>query len=155
MRCRMQMLQLRYDCSCFQFIHSNFWTIGSVSNDHYHFVEKDFSRFFLCSQATEGMAALHLAVKLKNYEPLEVILNTYRESSTLCRMEKFWINVMTAVGRRSCRVPILAMLKLLVHCWIVALIYAFVTMRIIAHYIEPHYRATLKQLPFYSKLDTI
>lgn len=35
------------------------------------------------------MTTLHLAVKLKNFEALECILNTYRESSTLCQVEKF------------------------------------------------------------------
>lgn len=35
------------------------------------------------------MTALHLAVKLKNYEALEIILNTYRESSSLHQLEKF------------------------------------------------------------------
>lgn len=35
------------------------------------------------------MTALHLAVKSKNYEALEIILNTYRESSSLYQLEKF------------------------------------------------------------------
>lgn len=40
-------------------------------------------------QGTEGMTALHMAVKKKNYEALEIILNTYRESSSLYQVEKF------------------------------------------------------------------
>lgn len=35
------------------------------------------------------MTALHMAVKKKNYEALEIILNTYRESSSLHQIEKF------------------------------------------------------------------
>lgn len=35
------------------------------------------------------MTALHLAVKLKNYEALEILLNSYRESSSLYQLEKF------------------------------------------------------------------
>lgn len=35
------------------------------------------------------MTALHLAVKLKNYEALEILLNTYRESASLYQLEKF------------------------------------------------------------------
>lgn len=35
------------------------------------------------------MTALHLAVKNKNYEAVEILLNSYRESSTLHNLEKF------------------------------------------------------------------
>lgn len=35
------------------------------------------------------MTALHLAVKMKNYDAVEILLNTYRESSTLFQLEKF------------------------------------------------------------------
>lgn len=51
------------------------------------FFERIF-RFF-SPQGTEGMTALHMAVKKKNYEALEIILNTYRESSSLHQVEQF------------------------------------------------------------------
>lgn len=43
----------------------------------------------MSTQGTEGMTALHMAVKKKNYEALEIILNTYRDSSSLYQVEKF------------------------------------------------------------------
>lgn len=45
--------------------------------------------FVRMNQGTEGMTVLHLAVKFKNYEALEIILNTYRESSSLHQLETF------------------------------------------------------------------
>lgn len=40
-------------------------------------------------QGSEGMTALHLAVKLKHHAALEILLASYRESSSLYHLEKF------------------------------------------------------------------